>query len=60
MALRSSKDISPEAAEKLAKMNMGQSIRIQQLEAMIKGLIEAQKPLLEEWSKLNKERAEEG
>lgn len=28
------------------------SVRIQQLEAMIQGLIDAQKPLLEEWAKL--------
>lgn len=40
-----------EANEKLGE------IRIAQLEAMIQGLIEAQKPLLEEWAKLTKEEA---
>lgn len=60
MALRSAKDATPEAIQQLAETNLAQAIRIKQLEAMIHGLIDAMKPLLDEWSRLKERKDGEG
>jgi len=48
MPLRTAKDITPEAAQRLAELNLDQSQRIFELEAMILGLWEAMAPLFKE------------
>ena len=50
--MRSAETATPEAVRNLAQMNLDQSVRIAQLEAMIEGLMEALKPLLEEWKNI--------
>ena len=52
MSLRTAKDATPKAVQALANDNIVMAVRIKQLEAMISGLMEAMKPLLEEWRRL--------
>jgi hypothetical protein len=49
---RSAKDATTEAVQSLAETNLIQAIRIRNLEAMISGMTEAMRPMLEEWQKL--------
>lgn len=52
MSLRTAKDATPEAVQKLAEMNLDQAVRIKTLEGMIQGLMDAMKPLLDEWQRI--------
>jgi hypothetical protein len=50
--LRSAKNASPESIQRNAETVLVQAIRIRNLEAMISGMTEAMRPMLEEWKKL--------
>lgn len=52
MSLRDAKSATIEAVQNLAETNLEQATRIKILEALIQGLMDAQKPLLDEWIKL--------
>lgn len=52
MSLRNSKTATPEAIQNLAETNLEQAIRIRALEGMIRGLMDAMKPLLDEWKSM--------
>lgn len=59
LTAKSAKDCSPERAQELAEEVLTKTIRIKTL-ALISGLIEAQRPLLDEWTKLKATTALEG
>lgn len=52
MSLRGPKHTTPEAIQELAEHNLSQAVRIKCLEGMIRGLMDAMKPFLDEWQKL--------
>jgi hypothetical protein len=55
MSLRTARSATPESIQRLAKTNLEKALRIKTLEAYINGLMDAMKPLLDEWQKLKKE-----
>lgn len=55
MALRDSSTATPEAIQSLAERNLEMAVRIKTLEGMIQGLMDAMKPLLDEWTRLQDE-----
>jgi hypothetical protein len=58
MALRTAETATVESIQRNAEMVMVQAIRIKTLEGMIRGLMDAMKPLLDEWQTLTKEPTE--
>lgn len=49
---RSPSDATPESIQRNAETVLAQQIRINNLEAMIMGMTEAMRPMLEEWKRL--------
>jgi len=56
MSLRTPETATVESIKSNAETVVLQAVRIKQLEAMIKGLMEAMKPLLDEWEKLSQNK----
>lgn len=54
MSLRNAKYATPEAIQALAEQNLVMAVRIKSLEGMIRGLMDAMRPLLDEWEELTK------